>query len=193
MSRSFVVCALVVLVLDIVTKAIVYRTLPLGGPPIEVLGEWLRWTYIHNTGAAFGLFQGNRLVFVAVSVVSSVVIVYLVATGRYRDRWTPVALGLILGGAIGNLIDRLWLGAVIDFIDVGIGPHRWPFFNIADSGITIGVTILIARLLFVKEPAESEPNVSNDPDSLPERGGTRDGPRDASRDREDDSREWMRS
>ena len=152
----FVVAALVILVSDIVTKAIVYRTLPLGGPPIEVWGDWLRWTYIHNAGAAFGLFQGNRYFFIAVSLVSALVILYLAASRRYRDRWTPIALGMILGGAIGNLIDRIWLGVVIDFIDVGVGSSRWPFFNIADSGISVGVTLLAIRLLFEDRSSTEE-------------------------------------
>ena len=150
----FLLAALVILVSDIVTKAIVYRTLPLGGPSIEVFGDWLRWTYIHNAGAAFGLFQGNRYFFIVVSVVSATVILYLAASRRFGDRWTPIALGMILGGAIGNLIDRVWLGVVIDFIDVGLGSHRWPFFNIADSGISVGVTLLAIRLLFEDRAAE---------------------------------------
>lgn len=143
----------VVLALDILTKQIVYRTLPLGGPSIEVLGNFLRWTYIHNPGAAFGLFTANRYFFIGVSLLSTIVILGLVHSSRYRDRWTLLAFGLILGGAVGNLLDRLWLGVVIDFIDVGIGTHRWPFFNIADSGISVGVVLLALR--FLREPSGS--------------------------------------
>jgi signal peptidase II len=146
--------ATVVLGLDILTKQIVFRTLRLGGPSIEVVGDLLRWTYIHNPGAAFGLFQANRYFFIAVSLLSSIVIVALAHSGRYRDRGTLLAFGLILGGAIGNLLDRLWLGVVIDFIDVGIGTHRWPFFNIADSGISVGVVLLATR--FLREPRASQ-------------------------------------
>ena len=142
--------ALLILGLDILTKQVVFRSLPLGGPSTPVLGELLRWTYIQNPGAAFGLFQGNRYFFIGVSVLSSIVILALAHSRRYRDRWTLLAFGLILGGAIGNLLDRLWLGVVIDFIDVGIGRHRWPFFNIADSGISVGVVLLALR--FLREP-----------------------------------------
>lgn len=158
----FTAAALAILLADIVTKAIVYRTLPLGGPSIEVFGDWLRWTYIHNAGAAFGLFQGNRYFFIVVSLVSAVVILYLAASRRYRDRWTPLALGMILGGALGNLIDRMWLGVVIDFIDVGFGTHRWPFFNIADSGISVGVTLLAIRLLLEGRGAATVESAAED-------------------------------
>jgi signal peptidase II len=142
--------AATVLVLDIITKAIVYRTLPLHGPSIELVGSYVRLTYIHNAGAAFGLFQGNRYFFIGVSLLSSLVILLLAHNDRYRDRWMRLAFGLVLGGALGNLLDRIWLGVVIDFIDVGIGRHRWPFFNVADSGITVGVCLLAFR--FIREP-----------------------------------------
>jgi signal peptidase II len=154
---------LVVLALDIVTKQIVYRTLPLGGPSIEVLGDVLRWTYIHNPGAAFGLFTANRYFFIGVSLLSTIVILALVHSSRYRDRWILISFGLILGGAIGNLLDRLWLGVVIDFIDVGIGRHRWPFFNIADSGISVGVVLLALR--FLREPKSNETRTETDPNT----------------------------
>ncbi len=145
--RGFYIIASLVLGLDILTKQIVYRNLVLGGPSVEVVGDWLRWTYIHNGGAASGLFQGHRIVFLVVSVLSPLVILGLANHREYRRPWTLAALGLILGGAFGNLLDRIWLGVVIDFIDCGVGHHRWPFFNIADSGITVGVVLLASQLL----------------------------------------------
>lgn len=106
------------------------------------IGDIVRWTHIHNAGAAFGLFQGNRFFFIAVSVVSATVILYLVMTRRYRSIPILVGFGMILGGAVGNLADRIWLGVVIDFIDVGVGELRWPVFNVADMGVTLGVVVL---------------------------------------------------
>ena len=105
-------------------------------------------TRIHNTGAAFGLFQGHSF---ALSIVASVgiAVILLYALFIYRrfpileNRLGRLALGLILGGAVGNLIDRLSLGYVIDFIDIGV----WPTFNIADSAVTVGVIILAYLLL----------------------------------------------
>lgn len=172
--KRFYLVALAVLACDIVTKWIVYHHLPLGGPPIEVLGSWVRLTYIQNAGAAFGLFQGNRVFFIGVSALASLVILVLATSGRYRDGWTLVSFGLILGGALGNLIDRIWLGVVIDFIDVGIGRHRWPFFNAADSGISIGVCLLTLRLLFGPRETRRDENLGEETAGAAEEpGGTR--------------------
>ena len=97
--------AVVVLVLDILTKAIVFRTLPLGGPSLEILGNLVRFTYIHNAGAAFGLFQGNRYFFIGVSLLSSLVILVLAHQDRYRDRWAPVLVAWSDPGETGDLAD----------------------------------------------------------------------------------------
>ncbi len=136
-SFLFVVCALAVLALDLASKLAVYRTLDTARGP----------TYIHNAGSAFGLLQGGRWFFVGVSGLSAIIILLLALSGRYRDRGIQAAFGLILGGALGNLIDRLWLGVVIDFIQVGIRTHYWPVFNVADIGVTAGVGLLALRLL----------------------------------------------
>jgi len=107
-----------------------------------------RLTHVHNTGAAFGLFQGQSFPLTIVGLVS-VAFILLYALFLYRqfplldNRLGKSALGLILGGAVGNLTDRLRFGYVTDFIDVGI----WPAFNIADSAITVGTIILACSLL----------------------------------------------
>lgn len=145
--------AILVLVLDQITKAIVYRSLTLHAPPRPLLGAFLRLTYIHNEGAAFGLFSGSRWFFIGVSLLSILVILALAASGRYRESHVGTAFGLILGGAAGNLVDRIWLGRVIDFIEMGIAGHYWPVYNIADIGVTIGVIVLGVSVLFEKPPA----------------------------------------
>ncbi len=142
--------AVAVLLGDQLTKAIVYRALTLHAPPRPVLGDLLRLTYIHNEGSALGLFGGSRWFFIGVSLLSILVILALVRSGRYRDRHLITAFGLILGGAAGNLADRLWLGRVIDFIEMGIAGHYWPVYNVADIGITAGVILLGIRILFEK-------------------------------------------
>jgi signal peptidase II len=105
-------------------------------------------TYITNTGAAFGMLAGEQslgrqLFFAAVAVVALVVLV--LAYREYRDRGPlyPGAIGLVGGGALGNLVDRLRLGHVIDFLDVYYRQYHWPAFNVADSAITIGVALFI--------------------------------------------------
>ena len=106
-------------------------------PPVVYL------TYVQNTGMAFGLFRGFPYVFVALAVVVAAWIVRELASSHDRDPWTRWALVLVLGGAIGNLIDRVRLGFVTDFIDLRV----WPVFNLADSCITVGVALLVLHSL----------------------------------------------
>jgi signal peptidase II len=137
----FALVAAVVVGLDHLTKYIVIQNLPFHRD-IPVFGEWVMLTHIKNTGGAFGLFPGSTLPLIIVSSVASIVLCVLAV--RLRHDWTRLmALALILGGAIGNLIDRVVAGKVTDFIHVGIpdGP-RWPIFNVADSAVSIGVVIL---------------------------------------------------
>lgn len=112
---------------------------------VPILPGILHLTYVHNTGAAFSVLQGQAK---ALTVFSVVIAVWLIKELRrqplpHQRGSTPWALALILGGTLGNLIDRLWFGHVIDFIDVRV----WPVFNVADSAITIGVTWLIWKAL----------------------------------------------
>jgi signal peptidase II len=133
--------------MDIATKLFVYSVLPVNSYPRPFIGEIVRWTHIHNSGAAFGLFQGSRFFFITVSIISVLVILFVVRGRRYRSKISLIGFGMVLGGALGNLIDRIWLGVVIDFIDVGLGTLRWPVFNVADMGVSIGVIILGVGLL----------------------------------------------
>jgi len=140
--------ALAVILLDHLTKWLVIQKLPFNHD-VHIAGEWVMLTHIKNTGGAFGLFPGSTLPLILVSSAASVVLCLLAV--RLRHDWTRlIALGLILGGAIGNLIDRIFQKKVTDFIHVGIpdGP-RWPIFNVADSAVSIGVGIL-AWYVYVK-------------------------------------------
>ncbi|GBD20764.1 Lipoprotein signal peptidase [bacterium HR28] len=137
--------AAVVLLVDQISKALVLAYLAPGGPVSEVvlIPRILRLFYVENTGAAFGLFQGKNpllaLLALAVVVVLAVWFRALVAS------WPgAVALGLQLGGALGNLVDRFRHGFVVDFIDFSF----WPTFNVADSAITIGVLLLVGLLVW---------------------------------------------
>lgn len=139
---------------DQVTKKAIVSEMRLGGS-VDVLGSFLRITRTENTGAAFGLFRGGRVAFVAVSAVAAIAIFCFRRAIARLSAWEQAAFGLILGGAVGNLIDRTRLGAVVDFVDLGVGDLRFPAFNVADSAISIGVAILAVNLIFPRRPCES--------------------------------------
>jgi len=141
----FAACAIGIIIIDQVTKAIASAHL-LMGLPVPLLGDTVRFTLVHNTGAAFGLFPGSRLPFIVISLLAIAVVLYLFLRETYRSLANRILLGCILGGAIGNLIDRIRLGWVVDFIDVGVGSFRWPVFNVADSAVTLGVIFLAWNL-----------------------------------------------
>ena len=155
--------ALVIAALDQAVKGGVVRTMEMG-QSIDVVGSFVRLTRTSNTGGAFGLLRGRGNWFIVISLVAALAIVVLarqIARGRRVER---IAFSLILGGAVGNLIDRIRLGAVIDFINIGGSGYRWPFFNVADSAITIGVTLLAISLIFLGGAAngrEAEPDVGD--------------------------------
>lgn len=137
-------------VLDQATKALAVRFLldPTGPRSIPVVGDWVRFTYVTNTGAAFGLFPNGTAILAVIAVLVIPAIFYY---QRFLDRrWWPVRAvpALLLGGTLGNLIDRVRIGYVVDFIDVGIGALRWPAFNIADSAFVVGSIILLLHALW---------------------------------------------
>jgi len=137
--------ALLVIVLDQLSKHWVMLNLRLGVSwnPIESLSRYVSFTYITNEGAAFGIFPAFGTFFAVIAIV--VVIVILIYYRHLSNRhWAmQVGLGLQLGGALGNLIDRIRVGYVIDFIDFKV----WPIFNVADSSIVVGVAILALSIL----------------------------------------------
>jgi signal peptidase II len=129
-----------VVALDQWTKHWATRTLAFQ-PPVEVIDGFVRLTYTRNSGVAFGIGAGLPLPYYLFSIAAVAVILYLFTRQRVRGWPRQLALALILGGAIGNLIDRLRFGEVVDFIEVGIGRLRWPVFNVADSAVSIGVVL----------------------------------------------------
>jgi signal peptidase II len=142
-----------ILILDQFTKYLVVSNLELyeSWIPIPALARWLEIHYVTNTGAAFGLFQNGNLVFIIVAIlVSSAILFYYryVPDGQWLLR---VSLGMQLGGALGNLIDRVRVGHVIDFINT----HIWPVWNVADMSL-IGGVILMAFLLLREDHAERQ-------------------------------------
>lgn len=118
------------------------------GQSIPVLPGLFHITLVFNTGAAFGLLKDQQAFFIAVSILAIAAIVFYLWTRRTDARGIQVALGLIMGGAFGNLFDRVTRGHVIDFLDFRI----WPVFNVADTAITVGAVFLVAVVAFRRAP-----------------------------------------
>ena len=134
--------AVSVFILDRLTKSIVMASL-LQGRSVKVLPGIFHFTLVLNKGAAFGFLRGQRIFFILLSILAALAIAAYIFSRKNIGMVLSSALGLVLGGTIGNLIDRVRLGYVIDFLDFRV----WPVFNVADSAITAGVAILIIRIL----------------------------------------------
>jgi signal peptidase II len=132
--------AAIVVVLDQITKRWASATLATRAP-VPVIGELVRLTYTRNPGVAFGLGAGTHFPFWIFSIAAVIAILVMVARQPAQRRARHIALALILGGAIGNLIDRVISGEVVDFIEIGWGRWHWPVFNVADSAVSIGVVL----------------------------------------------------
>jgi len=139
-----------VILLDQFTKILVSGRMSLG-ESITLIDRHLSLTYIRNKGIAFGLFSGGgsmKSIFLGVFSLLAVFFMIWLLTGFDKDDLPGgTAIGLVTGGALGNLIDRFRLGEVIDFIDAYWGRYHWPAFNVADSCITIGVILLLTKLI----------------------------------------------
>jgi signal peptidase II len=144
-----------IVALDQLTKYIAQQVLP-PYHPVPVVGDVVRLTYIYNPGAAFGLHVGpmSRYIFLALTVVCVVVLFVWFRSTPISDRLRLLAISLVTAGAIGNFIDRVRSPrGVVDFLDLGIGDLRWPVFNVADIGVTVGALLLAISLW--KEEQES--------------------------------------
>lgn len=119
---------------------------------IPLLRNYFHITYVQNRGAAFGLFQHKLPLFIAVAVISIAVIIYYSRCLAPDNRWVQVALGFLMAGALGNMLDRMTFGYVIDFIDL----RFWPVFNLADIVINVGVGMLLVEM-FWEGRGDSEP------------------------------------
>jgi signal peptidase II len=139
---AFLGLAAVIVVADQLTKAWLVSFLQ-PGESVNVVGDAIRLVFSQNNGGLFGLFHGQAIVFGLVSlVVVALIVLYHARAGR--SMYLSITLGLLLGGAAGNLIDRLRLGYVVDFVDAGIGSLRWYTFNVADTGISFAILLLLA-------------------------------------------------
>ncbi|HLS47497.1 MAG TPA: signal peptidase II [Gemmatimonadales bacterium] len=147
-QRVFALTAGLIVILDAITKYL--AELRLGsGETITVVGEWVRLHLVYNRGAAFGLHLGpySRWIFLAIAILAVVILYRMSVTSPPGDRFRQLALGLVAGGAVGNLIDRVRSArGVVDFLDVGIDALRWPTFNVADIGVSCGAIALALSL-----------------------------------------------
>jgi signal peptidase II len=153
-EKSIVLLVMTLLiVLDQVSKLLIESWLPLNTSyqPFPAIGRFFQISHVSNTGAAFGLFPDSSNFFMVVAVIVSLVIVFYNWWLPGRHSWMRVALGMQLGGALGNFIDRIRLGHVTDFLDFG----PWPVFNLADLSIVSGVVLM--AFLLLREGPEREP------------------------------------
>jgi len=140
--------AVLVLILDFVSKRLVLAHQEALRARLSIIGDLARFSYVRNPGSAMGLFPVGRAVLIGVSLATSIVLVYLYRVTPPGLKVRKAAMACILGGAVGNLIDRIFYGGlVVDFIDLGVGSHRFYTFNVADMGVTIGGVILFLCLL----------------------------------------------
>ncbi|WP_200936514.1 signal peptidase II [Rhodococcus sp. Leaf278] len=161
-TRLLIAIAAVILVFDLVTKILVVHFVKPGNP-IEIVGDVVTLRLVRNPGAAFSMATGMTWL---LTVVAVAVVIGVIKIGRtLRSPWWALGLGLVLGGALGNLIDRFFRapgpfqGHVVDFVSVG----WWPVFNVADSSIVCGAILLVALSLFGFEPNGERVTKSDDP------------------------------
>ncbi len=138
-----------VMLLDQVSKSVVGRLVPMYGT-VGFLGGLLRITHVRNSGAAFGIFQGRQPLLIASALVAAAVVVVSYPKVSFSNWPARFGLGLALGGAVGNLIDRLRFGGVVDFLEVG----PWPVFNLADTAIVVGVALILVGMM--RSPGRKE-------------------------------------
>jgi len=158
MAFAWLLFSVVIVVLDLWTKQIATDSLMLYRP-VE-LTSWLNMTLAHNYGAAFSFLSDaggwQRWLFTGLASVVTVVLVVWLLRLPANEKLTAAALSLVIGGAVGNLIDRIMNGYVVDFIDVFYQDHHWPAFNLADSAITCGVVLLLIDGVFIASGKHEE-------------------------------------
>jgi signal peptidase II len=159
MLKRHLLIAIAVVVLDRVTKWAIVQTIMLDDA-INIIPGLFRLTHLENTGAAFSLFADSTspfktMLLIAFSLGALAVVSFLLWKERTIFNAGTLALSLILGGAVGNLWDRLTDGKVTDFLDFYIGIHHWPPFNIADSAIVVGALLLLMRMLRTNQPRQT--------------------------------------
>ena len=171
--------SLAIFILDQVTKFIIKSSMSLHDS-IPVLGNFFRLTYIENTGMAFGISFGHNYFFTVFAFIASIAILIYIFKMKGDQFYARLAMAVIFGGALGNLVDRAIRGSVVDFLDCeffninipafkflfidfnGFHMTRWPVYNVADIAVTVGMVILLIFISFEKEPVAHSNNIIND-------------------------------
>ena len=159
MRKYFFLTAAAVVLLDRLAKSLVSANIPLHDS-ISVIPGFFHLTHVENTGAAFGLFAESTAqwkvgALVSFSIIALMIVSVLLWKNSHALSTTAIGLSLILGGATGNLWDRMLSGHVVDFLDFYVGNYHWPAFNVADSAIVIGAILLVAEIVFAKSTNET--------------------------------------
>lgn len=144
-----IILSIIFIIIDQLSKIIIVNNLT-NNKSIEVIKSFFYLTYTNNKGAAFSILTGRRILLILVAVIVIGVLIYYARKNKIEGKVNKIALSLVIGGSIGNLIDRILRGAVVDFIDVKIFGYNFPIFNLADTFIVIGVFLLIIEM-FRKE------------------------------------------
>ena len=139
--RIILLFAAIVFALDRFTKFLVLSIFKLN-ESLPIINNFFHLTFVTNTGSAFGLFRNSGLLLAIVAVLILSLAIYYTTKIKEHERWMQISMGLMIGGILGNLIDRIIHGHVIDFLDFRI----WPVFNVADSAITVSVIILVTLI-----------------------------------------------
>lgn len=140
--------SLIWLCFDQIVKMLVNTSLGLG-ESMTIIPSFLNFTYVRNTGAAWSILEGNRIFLIIVSIVAIALVYFFMIKDKKIDKIEEIGYGVLLGGIVGNLIDRTIFGYVIDFLHFTFGNYQFPVFNIADIGIVIGTCIIV--FIMVKE------------------------------------------
>jgi len=157
--------AITIIILDQLSKSYIVHNMVEGQPPVSVVGDFIRFIFVFNTGGAMGTMIGPPWLYLVLTFIALGVIIKYFSTLGPRDTLIKTALALVFGGAVGNLIDRIQFGRVIDFIDVDIPDisflniERWYTFNIADAAITVGL-VFFAVTAFISNKRVEKPTES---------------------------------
>ncbi len=141
----FILFVLLIIILDQISKFLVLKFAPLN-TPLEVLGNFFRITFVYNERGIFGTSFGPHWLYYLLPA-GGIVFVFILFL-KSKSYFLSIVYGMIIGGGLGNLIDRLLYGKVIDFLDFGIGNLRWYFFNIADASVVISILLLLSEEIF---------------------------------------------
>lgn len=157
--RLYIFFTVAVLILDQVSKLIVTRSIPLNDS-VNVIPGFFRISHVLNPGAAFSFLADSRSPYVRVGLmVFSIAVILIITTILWKAKrqfnLTNAGLSLVLGGALGNLLDRIFTGSVVDFLAFRLGTYHWPDFNIADSGIVVGSALLMIDVFFESKTQET--------------------------------------